>query len=629
MAIKYNKNVQIMDLGTHTIKFGVFKITKEEEVVAESRHEYKIPQTYSGVDVYIESIGTYLNDISEQIDKKLPIRFVASSIFAPTNLAYLTRIDKDQVQTRIKEELEKFANQEKIPPEIEHNRFIELFTKDIETRSQVIAATILMNPKYVGMLRDKVNKLGLKFGGVYPLLQTTLALYKRLLTFEESINDEPVVFVDIGYLTTKVNLFFQGQLLFNKVLHYGSKSFYDELYDFASKSGEAALSGSEVESILHKVGFSGEVDLVNQMGFDINDPKPYLDNMSKTLGSIFSKVNSSINYFTSALARNFTADNNAFMTIRKGPTRIFFSGGIINAPEFLQIAQENFKAKLHAFQPFDVAETLKQEPNTFEREEFRMKLRTENHFIDCSSTSIVSLDSKATNINLVKKVDSENENPIQVLRKLPLVKWRLILGVILTILVLQTGVNYLQVSSEWNKLKRKNRALKRATDGTEMARAQLKNLKLEDILYKAQIGYIKKVMENHAYYPRVLKTLMTKLGPDIKLNALEFKSIVPTFKPGSYKKWAESQREKDNPWTKLEIEWKMEGDALQRTSITALIKKLTETGIFYIPKPPDQKFVPRQEIKKPGSKKGEEEYQEIAAHYEFSMEGTLRLDNPL
>ena len=73
----------------------------------------------------------------------------------------------------------------------------------------------------------------------------------------------------------------------------------------------------------------------------------------------------------------------------------------------------------------------------------------------------------------------------------------------------------------------------------------------------------------------------------------------------------------------------MDGDALQRTSIAALIKKLTETGIFYIPKPPRQKFVPRQEIKKPGSKKGEEEYQEIAAHYEFSMEGTLRLDNPL
>ena len=72
------------------------------------------------------------------------------------------------------------------------------------------------------------------------------------------------------------------------------------------------------------------------------------------IGSIFSKVNSSINYFTSALARNFTADNNAFMTIRKGPTRIFFSGGIINAPDFLQIAQESFKAKLHAFQPFDV-----------------------------------------------------------------------------------------------------------------------------------------------------------------------------------------------------------------------------------------------------------------------------------
>ena len=629
MAIKHNKKVQIMDLGTHSIKFGVFKVGKEEEVISETRDIYKIPQAYSGVDVYIESIGTYLGDMAEKIDKKLPIRFVASSIFAPTNLAYLTRIDKDQVKTRITEELEKFANQEKIPADIEHNRFVELFTKDIETRSQVIAATILMNPKYVGMLRDKVNKLGLKFGGVYPLLQTSLHLYKRLLTFEESIQEEPIVFVDIGYLTTKVNLFFQGQLLFNKVLHYGTKSFYDELYDFASKSGEAALSGSEVESILHKVGFSGEVDLVNQMGFDINDPKPYLDNMGKTLNSIFSKINSSINYFTSALARNFTADNNAFMTIRKGPTRIFFSGGIINAPDFFLLAQDNFKANIHAFQPFDMAETLKQESSTFEREEFRMKLRTENHFIDCSATSIVSLDSKATGINLVKKVDSENENPIQVLRKLPLVKWRSVLICILSFQVIISAYQWLNISSEHKKLKRKNSALKRATADSDITRAELKNLKMEEILYKAQIGYIKKVMENHAYYPRVLKTLMTKLGPDIKLNALEFKSVAPAFKPGNFKKWAESQRAKDNPWTELEIEWQMDGDALQRTSISALIKKLTDTGIFFVPKPPRQKFVPRQEIKKPGSKKGEEEYQEIAAHYEFSMEGTLKLDNPL
>ena len=95
-----------MDLGTHSIKYGVFKIGKEEEVIPETKDVYKIPQAYSGVDVYIESIGTYLNDIAEKIDKKLPIRFIASSIFAPTNLAYLTRIDKDQVKTRISEELE-------------------------------------------------------------------------------------------------------------------------------------------------------------------------------------------------------------------------------------------------------------------------------------------------------------------------------------------------------------------------------------------------------------------------------------------------------------------------------------------------------------------------------------------
>ena len=223
------------------------------------------------------------------------------------------------------------------------------------------------------------------------------------------------------------------------------------------------------------------------------------------------------------------------MTIRKGPTRIFFSGGIINAPDFFLLAQDNFKANIHAFQPFDMAETLKQESSTFEREEFRMKLRTENQFIDCSATSIVSLDSKATGINLVKKVDSENENPIQVLRKLPLVKWRSVLICILSFQVILSAYQWLNISSEHKKLKRKNSSLKRATADSEFTRAQLKNLKMEEILYKTQIGYIKKVMENHAYYPRVLKTLMTKLGPDIKLNALEFKSIAPAFKPGNLK----------------------------------------------------------------------------------------------
>ena len=66
MAIKHNKKVQIMDLGTHSIKYGVFKIGKEEEVIPETKDVYKIPQAYSGVDVYIESIGTYLNDIAEK-----------------------------------------------------------------------------------------------------------------------------------------------------------------------------------------------------------------------------------------------------------------------------------------------------------------------------------------------------------------------------------------------------------------------------------------------------------------------------------------------------------------------------------------------------------------------------------
>lgn len=630
MAIRYNKAVQIMDLGTYSLKFGVFKVDKaSEELQAVSKDVYHIPQSYSGVDVYMEALGTYLADIADKMDKKLPIRFVASSIFAPTNLAYLTRIDKDQVHNRIKDELEKFANQEKIPIENEHNRYIELFSKDVESKSQVIAATILMNPKYVAMIRNQLYKNGLKFGGVYPLLQTTISLYQRILTFDESLSQEPVVFVDIGYLTTKVNLFFQGQLLFNKVLHYGSKSFYDELYDHSSKSGETALSVNEVENILQKVGFTGEIDLVNQMGFDINDPKPYLENIDKTLQSIFTKVSSSVNYFTSALARNFTADNNAFMSIRKGATHIFFTGSIINAPDFFKVAQNSFKTRIHALNPFNISETLAQNENTFAREEFRMNLRTVNAYSDCAAAAVIGLDSKKDTANLVTKVDGENENIIQTIRKLSLVKWRLVAGVVLGLLILYSLVNYFRISSEYKKLKKKNTTLSRSVEGSDGARSDLQKIKLEEVLYKAQLAYIKNVMVNHVYYPKTLKTLMTKLGPDIKLNSLGFKAQAPSFKQGTYKKWTESKAKQDYPWTDLIVEWEMEGDALQRASISSLIEKLTETGIFDIPKPPRQRFVPKQEIKKTDSKKGEEEYQEIAAHYEFTMEGFLKLDNQL
>ena len=64
-----------------------------------------------------------------------------------------------------------------------------------------------MNPKYVGMLRDKVNKLGLKIWGSLPSTTDFTSSYKRLLTFEEFIQEEPIVFVD-SYLTTTIIYFF-------------------------------------------------------------------------------------------------------------------------------------------------------------------------------------------------------------------------------------------------------------------------------------------------------------------------------------------------------------------------------------------------------------------------------------
>lgn len=632
MAVKFNKPVQLMDLGTYSIKYGVFKMDKEtNELEAVSREVYRVPTSFSGVDVYVEQFGQYIKDIADKLDKKLPVRFTLSTLFAPTNLAYLTRIDKEQVQTRIKEELEKFANQEKIPPENEHNKFYELFSKDMDTKSQVIAATILMNPKYVGMIKNHLYANGLKFGGIYPVMQTSIAMYDKIVELNAEMKEEPIVFVDIGQMTTKVNLFFQGDLLFNKVLHYGAKSFYDELFDFSNKSGESSLSPSEVEEVLQKVGFTGERDLVNQMGYDINDPTPYLQNLDATLKSIFTKINSSINYFTSALARNFTKDNAAFMSIRKGAAHIFFTGGITNAPDFFKRAEETFnKSKLYAIDPFNIKETLEQTPEKFEDDEFRMNLRQTSAFADISATSLVALDNKKdTLLNLVSKVDSENENIIQLLRKTPLTRWRDILAVTLVVLLANSGWNYFTISSTREGLSKKVRKLKSATNGAEAARQRMLELKKQDTLFKAQLGYTTEVMKNYAYWPRVLKQLMTKIGPEIKLTELVFSAEQPTFNSGNYRKWVEEQNDKFNPWTNMIVAFKLSGDALQRADINKLINTLIETGVYLIPKPPSPQYVQEQVKKIPSGTKGEMTEVTISAHYKFTMEGFLKLDNPL
>jgi len=87
--------------------------------------------------------------------------------------------------------------------------------------------------------------------------------------------------------------------------------------------------------------------------------------------------------------------------------------------------------------------------------------------------------------------------------------------------------------------------------------------------------------------------------------------------------------EKFNPWTGMVVAFKFSGDALQRADINKLINTLIDTGIFYIPKPPSPKYVPEQVTKVPSDTKGEMTEITISAHYKFTMEGFLNLDNPL
>ncbi|MCO4783177.1 MAG: hypothetical protein KC646_12705 [Candidatus Cloacimonetes bacterium] len=631
MAIKTNKLVQYIDLGTYSIKYGTFQISKEtNEVIEEQKFVYKIPNTYSGPDLYMDSLGSYIKDIVPDLNKKLPIKFTCSSLFTPTNISYLSRVDKDQVETRVKDELEKYASQEKIPADGFYNQTRELYVKEMEDKSQIVSANILLNPKYVGIIKKHLYDNQLKFGGIYPALYNVYEQYLSAIEIKPAWKDEAIVFVDFGYMTTKVDLFFQGNHLFNKILHYGTKVFSDELFDFASKAGTTTLSPNDVESILHKIGFSKDTDILAAMELDINNPAPYITNLEETLKSIFSKVNSSINYFVSALARNFTNDNAAFMTIRKGPTHFILSGGLSNAKEFFPKATEAFKGQVHLLDPFNFQSTLEQTNETMTNLELRNQLRENGPFVSIAQSMLLGLDQTKFNLNLIDKVDSENENLIKVLIKLPMSKYRAVLGVILVLVCLRSGWNYYSVSSEHSMYKRKVSSLKAALRNVETDRVELHKLKKEQQLLQLQYETITTFTDGYGHWPSLLKKLIQKLGPNVILRSLKFNTTMPQFKTANYKKWKNSQLEKDSPWLKKEIHFEMKGIALALSDVPTLIDSLKNTGVFKITKQPATKFIPEKEIKtKAKTRGGPEIIKTEAAHYTFIMQGSVIMRNLL
>jgi hypothetical protein len=434
--------------------------------------------------------------------------------------------------------------------------------------------------------------------------------------------------VDIGHLTTKVHLFFQEKLLFYKVLHYGARNFYEELFDSCSKSGDTTLSPQDVEALLQRVGFTGNLERANQMELDVNDLRPYLTQLDVTLKSIFSKVSSSINYFISALARNFTADNNAFMTVRKGATHVIFSGGITNAPGFMDKVQDGFNVKVHVVQPFDLKGTLENELKG-EENEFSMSLRENSPFVDCLGAGFLELGTSKKAMNLVSNVDSGGENLLKDLMKLPLIKYRNALIGVLVVMVIWQIWKVVNVSSEYNQLNKSISKLQSSMKGHDTMRTSLQEKKQIAIINEAKYGYIKAHLSNHIYWPELLRTLLQQLSSEIKISSLNFVTKEPTFTVQKLKRWAETQDQQNYPWTPKSVEFSMSGSALSRTAVPQLISTLTETGIFYIPKPPGTTFVPAQVVRRRGSKPGQEEEETIAAHYTFVLEGYIQMDNAL
>jgi hypothetical protein len=187
------------------------------------------------------------------------------------------------------------------------------------------------------------------------------------------------------------------------------------------------------------------------------------------------------------------------------------------------------------------------------------------------------------------------------------------------------------VSTKWrlDSLKKESSKLASSLSGIAGVRTRYHELLAEQVKYQTQFAFVKMHLANYPHWPSVLKRLMQKVGPEIKVNQLKFNSDQPSFDSNKYRRWKDDPTIKDNPWTERKITFRIDGIALSRQAVPQLIEDLKALGSFDIPKPPSTKFIPEQVKKTFDRVKNQDIIETVAAHYEFSLEGILSIGNTI
>jgi hypothetical protein len=337
--LKKGTRLQVVDLGSHFVKAallevgdGNFPVLKAAAVPVEGAATEPEP--------YLAEVSAAFDGLADFFDRKIPIAFLASETVVKVGVAYLNNLAPDAVAESINNERSKFVSAFGVGAYDQTSaKTFTLREKAQGKNKQIVAANVFAKIDHLDLIHELCQSRKLSFGGVFPRLFAGQEIFRSAFGGDPATASAVACLVDVGFRSTSIVAFKDANIVFHKVLHLGGIGFYRELYDIEPQS-KLDLPG--LVAIIGGCGFGVTEDSLASLGLPLSSPGKCVEAITGQVDQLFTKIQLSIDYFSTVAATDFNTSMSTVMAVRKGPELIAFMGGMTASPRFAELASQYF-----------------------------------------------------------------------------------------------------------------------------------------------------------------------------------------------------------------------------------------------------------------------------------------------
>lgn len=609
MAKKGTK-IQIVDLGTHFVKAALCDVGDGPCTITKAA-AVPLQGVASDAEGYLGELSTAFDGLADFFDRKIPVYFLANESLAHVGVSYLNNLAADQVDASIEADRQKFVSSAGAGQydQVVHRSY-KLREKAQNKNKQVVLANAYTKMEHMDQVFDLVNAKKLTWGGFYPRLFGYQELFKTAYGADKEASSAVACLVDVGFKSTTIVAFKDCNIVFHKVLHLGAYGIYQEMYNIDPKLQMDLFS---LVAIMSNHGFSEDESTLTALGLPLPDPAKYIEVVQAEKDQLFTKVQLSIDYFSTVAATDFNTSMSTVMAVRKGPEKIIFTGGLSASPGFAEAAAQYF-ATSEILDPARIC-TMNANSTKTELSPSFFALAAAGAQLAVSAPPDYNLGDRYLKKGATSKTAAAAAAAGGSSGEPFAPTWAVLLAVVL----------YGAIGWHWNQLNTKFKRLQGTVSQTaqqvgthDQLIVQWRDARRDEIQRRIRLEYIDELVKTRVDWGRVFNDLSSATPDGVKFFRFSTETALPTG-PESTPTTGDPGAD-DKPKS---ITFKLCGEALRREGVSEFVQNLEKTKHFVKIGAPDITQVP--EGSQPGGVCMDPEAQNVEwqKHFAFQITGSI------